>query len=329
VVKIAALLQIGAFIGAISDSYSEPSVIQRPQSVHRIQRAEMIETTAMCLAGGFAPIGTSCAVYVDVRLMNRDWDRPCRARIMQKRPHSHGELRGPSLEPEILPNGLVTRRNNVRVFEVSGDRRDRAVCDLFHSVGQENRAGKKGMLVMAETNSVVAIYETHSQAEEAVKELQKSGFDMKKMSIVGKDYHTDEHVVGYYNTGDRMKYWGKLGAFWGGLWGMLFGAAFFVIPGIGPILVAGPLVAWIVGALEGAVVVGGLSALGAGLYSIGIPKNSVLKYELALKSDKFLLLAHGTADEVAKARDIIQTTHPVEVAVHAAEQPQHAGGGGR
>jgi uncharacterized membrane protein len=182
---------------------------------------------------------------------------------------------------------------------------------------------------MSETNSVVAIYETHSQAEEAVKELQKSGFDMKKMSIVGKDYHTDEHVVGYYNTGDRMKYWGKLGAFWGGLWGMLFGAAFFVIPGIGPILVAGPLVAWIVGALEGAVVVGGLSALGAGLYSIGIPKNSVLKYELALKSDKFLLLAHGTADEVAKARDIIQTTHPVEVAVHAAEQPQHAGGGGR
>jgi len=52
-----------------------------------------------------------------------------------------------------------------------------------------------------------------------VKELQRSGFDMKKMSIVGKDYHTDEHVVGYYNTGDRMKYWGKLGAFWVGCGG--------------------------------------------------------------------------------------------------------------
>jgi len=78
------------------------------------------------------------------------------------------------------------------------------------------------------------------------------------------------------------------------------------------------LVTWIVGALEGAVVMGGLSAIGAGLYSIGIPKDSVLKYETALKSDKFLLLAHGTADEVAEAKDIIQTTHPVEVAVHAA-----------
>jgi uncharacterized membrane protein len=182
---------------------------------------------------------------------------------------------------------------------------------------------------MSETNSVVAIYETHSQAEEAVKELQRSGFDMKKMSIVGKDYHSDEHVVGYYNIGDRMKYWGKLGAFWGGIWGWLFGAAFFAIPGIGPILVAGPLVGWIVAALEGAVVVGGLSAVGAGIYSIGIPKDSVVEYEEALRADKFLLLAHGTADEVDKAKDILQTTDPLEVTLHGAERTQIAGTFGR
>jgi uncharacterized membrane protein len=173
---------------------------------------------------------------------------------------------------------------------------------------------------MPDSNSVVAIYESHSQAEEAVRELQKAGFDMKKMSIVGKDYHTDEHVVGYYNSGDRMKYWGKLGAFWGGIWGLLFGAAFFVIPGIGPVLVGGPLVAWIVAALEGAVVVGGLSVLGAALYSIGIPKDSIVEYETALKSDKFLLVAHGTTEEVTRARDILQTTHPVGVDLHSAEQ---------
>jgi uncharacterized membrane protein len=193
-----------------------------------------------------------------------------------------------------------------------------------HVRSQHKSIGEKGVVSMSQTNAVVAIYETHSQAEEAVKELQRSGIDMKKLSIVGKDYHTDEHVVGYYNTGDRMKYWGKLGAFWGGLWGMLFGAAFFAIPGIGPVLVAGPLVAWIVGALEGAVVVGGLSALGAGLYSMGIPKDSVVKYELALKSDKFLVLAHGTADEVAKAKDVMQTTHPVEVGFHSVEGAKHA-----
>ena len=177
---------------------------------------------------------------------------------------------------------------------------------------------------MTDTNAAIAVYDEHSAAENAVKELQKSGFDMKKLSVVGKDYHTDEQVVGYYNAGDRMKYWGKMGAFWGGLWGLLFGAAFFWVPGVGPLLVAGPLAAWIVGALEGAVVVGGLSALGAGLYSIGIPKNSVLKYETAIKADKFLLVAHGTAAEAAKAKDILAATHPADLNQHTLEAVKQA-----
>ena len=166
------------------------------------------------------------------------------------------------------------------------------------------------------TNSVVAIYDTHEQAEKAVKELQEAGVDMKSLSIAGKGQHTDEHVVGYYNAGDRMKYWGKVGAFWGGFWGLLFGSAAFAIPGLGPILVAGPLVAWIVAGLEGAAVVGGVSAVGAGLVSIGIPKDSVLKYEVALKTDKFMLVVHGTPDAVAKAKDIIEGTEHSYYAVH-------------
>src|SRR6201994_2965773 len=116
---------------------------------------------------------------------------------------------------------------------------------------------------MTDTNAVVAVYDTHAAAEEAIAELHKSGVDMTKLSVVGKDYHTEEHVVGYYNAGDRMKYWGKAGAFWGGLWGLLFGAAFFWVPGVGPLLIAGPVAAWIIGALEGAVVLGGLSVVGA------------------------------------------------------------------
>ena len=165
-------------------------------------------------------------------------------------------------------------------------------------------------------NAMVAVYNSHVEAEAGIKELQKAGFAMKKLSIVGKDYHSDESVVGYYNTGDRMKYWGKLGAFWGGIWSLLFGSAFFMIPGFGPILVAGPLVAWLVGALEGAVVVGGLSAIGAALYSIGIPKDSVVKYETAIKAGKYIIVAHGTADEVANAKKIIDDTEAIESAVH-------------
>lgn len=168
-------------------------------------------------------------------------------------------------------------------------------------------------------NAMVAVYNTHIEAEAAIKELQKAGFSMNKLSIVGKDYHSDEHVVGYYNTGDRMKYWGKLGAFWGGIWGLLFGWAFFAIPGIGPILVGGPLVAWLVSALEGAVVIGGLSALGAALYSIGIPKDSVLRYEMAIKAGNYVLVAHGSADEVNKAKEIIEGTEAIESAVHHSE----------
>jgi len=172
---------------------------------------------------------------------------------------------------------------------------------------------------MSEQNAVVAIYGSHEEAEVAVKELQRGGVDMKMLSIVGKDTHTDEHAVGYYNAGDRMKYWGKMGAFWGGFWGLLFGSAFFVIPGIGPLLVAGPLVAWIVGALEGAVVVGGLTAVGAGLYSIGIPKDSIVNYETAIKTDKYLLLVHGTASDVAKAKDILDTTRSISVTMHSTQ----------
>ena len=172
----------------------------------------------------------------------------------------------------------------------------------------------------AKTSSVVAIYQSHQQAEEAIKELQRDGFDMKKLSIVGKDYHTDEHVVGYYTTCDRMTYWGTSGAFWGafwgGMWALLFGSAVFMVPGIGPLLVAGPLVMWIVGAAEGAVVVGSLSALGAGLYSIGIPRDSVLKYETAVKTGKLLLIAHGTLEEVERARDILSQTNSESTTVH-------------
>jgi uncharacterized membrane protein len=171
---------------------------------------------------------------------------------------------------------------------------------------------------MAERNAVVGIFDSHLKAEASIKELQRSGFDMKKLSIVGKDYHPEEHVVGYYNIGDRMKVWGKLGAFWGGFWGLLFGSALFFIPGIGPLVVFGPLVSWIIGALEGAAVVGGLGALAAALYSIGIPKDSVMKYETAVKSDKFLVIAHGTADEVTKAKSILETAGAAQVDFHPA-----------
>jgi hypothetical protein len=169
-----------------------------------------------------------------------------------------------------------------------------------------------------QSDAAVAVYNLHDEAEAAVTKLQRSGFDMKKLSIVGRDYHTDEDVIGYYNASDRIAFWGEKGAFWGGIWGILFGSAFFMIPGFGPLLVAGPLVASIVGALEGALVLGGASAIGAGIYSLGIPENSVVRYETALKAGKFVLIAHGTAEEVAQARKILAATSPDSLDEHRA-----------
>ena len=170
-----------------------------------------------------------------------------------------------------------------------------------------------------ERNAAVGVYPTHDAAEAAVKTLQGAGIDMTKLSIVGRGYHTEDEVVGYYTAGDRMKKWGKLGAFWGGLWGFLVGSAFFAIPGIGPLVFAGPIVSWMVGALEGAAIGGGIGVLGGALGSVGIPKDATVNYETALKADQFLLVLHGTRADVAKAKEAMATTGPEHLAAHYGE----------
>jgi uncharacterized membrane protein len=169
---------------------------------------------------------------------------------------------------------------------------------------------------MTSNSSAIAVFPSHVQAEEAIKELQKSGFDMTKLSIVAKNFQTEEHVVGYYNLGDRAASWGRFGAFWGWIWGLLFGSAFLFIPGVGPVMIGGPIVSWLIAALETSVVAGGVSALGGALMTLGIPKDSVLAYETAIKNDKFLVVAHGTREQVEKARSILANNNGAEVSVH-------------
>ncbi len=150
------------------------------------------------------------------------------------------------------------------------------------------------------TDSVIGVFADHHDAETAIKALTSGGFDMKTLSVVGKGYHTDEKVTGFYNIGDRVKFWGSRGAFWGGFWGLFFGGMFLTIP-----------------IVEGAITVGGLSALGAALYSIGIPKDSIVHYEADLKADNFLVMAHGTAADMARAKEILGNANPLRMDVHA------------
>ena len=160
----------------------------------------------------------------------------------------------------------------------------------------------------------VFVYNTHGEAEDAIRSLSKTGFDVKKLSLIGKGYHSEEHAIGFYTAGDRIKSWGSAGAFWGAVWGLLLAPGLFFFPGFGLLAMAGPLVATLAGVLEGAVVVGGLSALGAALTQIGLPEEQVIKYETALKADKFILMVHGSAEDVDKACKVLEESKVREVA---------------
>lgn len=170
---------------------------------------------------------------------------------------------------------------------------------------------------MTKTYSSVAVatFDNHVDAEAAVKKLIAAGFAPETLSVVGKGYHTEDKVMGFYNTGDRVKLWGKQGAAWGGLWGALLGGVFLTIPATGPVLLVGYLGAVALSALESAVFVGAVGAIGAAIYSIGVPKDSVLRYETAIKTDGFLVLAHGDAATVEKAKTIL-TNSAKSVDVH-------------
>jgi hypothetical protein len=145
---------------------------------------------------------------------------------------------------------------------------------------------------MEKTDTVIAVFADHNSAEAAVKKLTAAGFKMQNLSVVGKGYQTDEKVVGFYNEGDRIKFWGTRGAFWGGLWGVFFGGLFLTIPVVGHVIVLGYLASMAIYGIGNAVVVGGLSALGAALYGIGIPKDSVIQYENRCESRQ--LFGDGT-----------------------------------
>jgi predicted sugar kinase len=122
--------------------------------------------------------------------------------------------------------------------------------------------------VSKKNDSIVAVLNTYIEAKEAVRKLQRAGFDMRKLSILGRDY------------------------------------------------------AWIICTLEEAAVVRGLSAVGAVLYSIGIPEDSISKYETSLESNKFLVAAHGTNLEIEWARDILQGTEGAQAEAHGSETSQ-------
>lgn len=167
-------------------------------------------------------------------------------------------------------------------------------------------------------SATIGVFDTQVQAEAAVRELKKGGFPMNKVSIVAKGLQKTEDVQGFISTGDVVKSSAGTGVWVGGLFGLLVGAAFVWVPGFGPLVVAGPLTAALIAGVEGAVAgAAGAGVLGA-LFSPFVAKKHILKYQEHLNADRYLVVAHGTAAEADKAREILNQSGPVEVDIHVA-----------
>ncbi len=159
--------------------------------------------------------------------------------------------------------------------------------------------------------SLVTFYETHEQAEQAINKLEAAGYNLKQLSIVATNLYTTENVIGYYNVYDRMKEWGGLGAFWGGFWGMLFGAATFSVPWLDIAVLPG-IVASILTGIFVALVTAFLGISGAALYSLIRPKRKIVKYEQNVLAAKYMLLAKGNEQEINLAQEVLDVKVPKE-----------------
>lgn len=171
-------------------------------------------------------------------------------------------------------------------------------------------------MLMAE-QSIVAVYATLAQAEDAVRRLDQGDFPIRQVSIVAQNLESEREVHGYVTAGDVAKSGASTGAWVGGLFGLLVGAAFIWVPGFGPLLVAGPLAAALLGGLEGAAVGAAGGGLLGALAGYGVSRQHILKYEETLQGGKYLVIAHGSAVEVGHASAILEQTGAESLRAHA------------
>jgi hypothetical protein len=162
--------------------------------------------------------------------------------------------------------------------------------------------------------SIVAIYPDHAAAERAVRRLHDEGFAMSDLSIIGRDFQMSEEPVGFEDAGACAKAGAGTGAWFGGLFGLMVGAAAVLVPGVGPVVVAGPLAAAVLAGLEGALAGTALGGLAGALVGWGIPKERALTYETHIQGGKFLVMVRGVPGAVERTRGLL---------AHEDHEPEH------
>lgn len=164
--------------------------------------------------------------------------------------------------------------------------------------------------------STVAVYETLAQAEAAVRALDQDRYPITQVSIVAQNLETEKEVRGFITAGDVAMQGIGTGAWYGGVFGLLMGGAFLMVPGFGPLVVAGSLAAALLGAVHGAAFGAAGGGLLGALVGWGVSRDHVIKYEDHVKGGKYLLVAHGNAEEVARAQDILRGSAATELNRH-------------
>jgi hypothetical protein len=167
---------------------------------------------------------------------------------------------------------------------------------------------------------LLAVYRDEAQAKTVVKRLIDNNCQMDLISVLGRIHPIGDDTLGIYtlSAGERMKAWGKKGVFWGGLWGMLAGAAgFFMIPGIGAVAAAGYIVEAIAGgALVGAGAMAGaaaLSQLAVAFHRAGIPQERIQALHQAVEDGKYIVMLRDAESEIPQWRGILEAGKPVEI----------------
>ena len=158
----------------------------------------------------------------------------------------------------------------------------------------------------------VGVFDCEEKAAGAVAKLIEEDFPADRLSLLHHAGGSGDDKLGlaWNDTTERMKVWGEQGALWGALWGLLAGATgLFVLPGLGPVLAAGPVVEALAGAIAGAAVTGGVMAgaaavaqLTAALHRLGIPRSAVLQIHRAIESGHYVIILHcdpAQADQCA------------------------------
>src|SRR6202047_3728316 len=154
-------------------------------------------------------------------------------------------------------------------------------------------------------SSVFGIVKTHTQAEEIVGNLQEAGFSPTEISILLPD-NEGKHDIGHVKATkapEGATTDAATGGVTGGVLGLLAGSGALAIPGVGPFIAAGPIMAALSGAAIGATTGGVVGAL----VGMGIPEIEAKRYEDKLKTGNYLIAVHvHDGDEKDRAKAIFK-----------------------